>query len=190
MPDDVKKGTSEKIVQYLDSRFVSNEDKKKDKMKGVSQLINQIEKLNINFNLYENLDYDKNQIIIFPIIIYTDSSFMVSGINNYLNKVFRTKILEKKLDAYSVHILTMISTDFFIEKFDYLKTNSKALPSLIHSYYNLKICYNKCAKNANDIIHAQSSFEHILSHKFKPFKKLETTLLNELLEKYKWTYYN
>jgi len=110
---------------------------------------------------------------------------MVPGINNYLNNVFKTKLKEKNLDNYSVHILTMISIDFFIANFDYLKTNFKVLPSLIHSYYNLKICYNKCARNANDIIHAQSSFEHILSHKFKPFKKSETTLLNEIFEKYK-----
>lgn len=184
MPDLVKYGESEKMIDYFQSRFVSNEDKKK----GISQLLYQIKKIDSNIKVYEDLKINKERLIIFPIIIYTDNSFMVPGINRHLDKIFRKKLQLTKNDFFSVHILTMISSEFFIEKFKFLKENNTFLPSLIHSYYNLKCYYEHAAKteaNVNTIIKAESSFEQLLLYKFSNKKRNNLFLVKEIYEKYK-----
>jgi hypothetical protein len=184
MPDLVKYGKSDKVIDYFHSRFVSNENKKK----GISQLLYQIKKIDTNIKVYEDLNINKERLMIFPIIIYTDNSFMVPGINRYLDKIFRKKLQASKNDFFLVHILTMISSEFFIEQFEFLKENKTILPSLIHSYYNLKCYYEHAAKtevNVNTTLKAESAFEQLLSTRFAISKKNSSPLVKEIYEKYK-----
>jgi len=134
MPDKVKNGSYEEIKSYFDTRFIANE---KGKKKGISQLATQIESLSRSLQLYEDfkkLGIHKHRMSIFPIIVVTDYSFMISGLEHYLDIEFK-KLLPKKHGFYQIHNLTIIELDFFQEYHEILNNGIESLPSLIHRHY-------------------------------------------------------
>ena len=116
--DAINSDSVNEIIDAIDKKY--NTEKK-----GIGQLIKHIKKL--CYNPYEELSYEelsyeelklkKRNLVIYPIMIYTDNLFGMPGINNYLNKEFNKKIIKYKLDTeeFEIKPLTFINLNFFID---------------------------------------------------------------------------
>lgn len=171
-----KKETFEEIKELIDTKFILEGNDKK----GVLQLVDQIKKFAANPESFENYNkngVNKNRLIIYPIIIYTDNSLNMYGVNSYLNNVLRTKIkkMEPKL-RFRVQDLVFISYDFFLDSYDIFSREKIDLIFLLNYYYSslFKLRKKTIQKRTNPInLHA--TFEDIV----KPYMVKFPTYKNE-----------
>ena len=87
-----KKKDYDEIKDTIDSRLIKSGNDKK----GVLQLIDQVEKFRDDpegFEPFKSMGINPNRLVIYPIIVYTDNSLNLHGINSYLNGTFRKEIL-------------------------------------------------------------------------------------------------
>lgn len=100
------------IIDKVNEKFVANE---KGKPKGVSQLANVIVNKLDKIKAIEN---DEN-LTVFPVLVYTDSSFDEEGINYHLNNKFREALSKANIaQRIKVKDLVMVNLDslFMFEK--------------------------------------------------------------------------
>ncbi len=124
-------GDRETLFLEFDKKFVSNQS---NKPKGLTQLINAIKDIELNGISFDD-SFSKNELEIYPIILYTDSSFGMEGIN----KMFNEKFLEgiKELDiTVTVKNITFINLSYFEIHEDYFNQNILNLFQLLDSYHN------------------------------------------------------
>ncbi|CAN5481099.1 hypothetical protein BH10BAC2_BH10BAC2_23080 [soil metagenome] len=121
----------EKISSEVSKKLVKNDDHPK----GVTQLVNVIEKIgNDEFEVIDN--FNKNDIVIYPIIVYVDSSFDLPGFNYYMNKEFRKQLTEKSTSfSKNIQDLVLINFDTLIQLQELFLTKSLKLNYCLNEYY-------------------------------------------------------
>ncbi len=155
-----------KIKEAIDAKY--NNPKK-----GTGQLIRNIKKL-IN-EPYKSDNYlekgrKTRNLIIFPIIIYTDKFFGVPGINKYLNEEFDRKLTENNLrnNFKCIKPLTFIGLNFLIDFVD--KASQLKLSELIERYYLELSKRNRKFDKTNDLqdfFDVNDNFETIFYNLYK-----------------------
>lgn len=156
--------------QYIDERFVLSD---REKPKGVKQLVNSIEniyKMNCEFDLLLNdIVKKKQQVKIYPVICHTDFMFSLPGINEYLNVIFGKKLKEKELESNDIRNVTIISLEIL---FDYSMRGGDftSLSKLIERYWG--IIDNRKKKNrkfgsVDNFLATTASFDELYETKFK-----------------------
>lgn len=164
----------EKIKEYIDKRFVQNEG---GKSKGVSQLINQINRLQAN-----GFDFDpkfKNElhakrITIYPIICHNEFNFSMPGINEYLNKLFMDKVSNEAKEKFNIKPLALVNLDIFYDLM--LRGGTfKDVEGFLERYHSIIEARNKQMQrqlNADTFLRAKSSFDEIYNSLFFPELKI------------------
>lgn len=149
----------EQIVAEINKKMVENE---KGRQKGVTQLVNSIEKLsNGEFKKIDNYDFSKA--IIYPIIAYTDLSFSVPGINYLLNKEFQKQIETKGLNRkFQIKRLTMIDLDSLIKFQDIFREKKITINHCLNGYAEYLTSSNILTKATTF-----SQYIHYLTSKMK-----------------------
>lgn len=146
----------EKITAEIFKKLVSNQS---SSPKGVTQLVNVIEK--IRAKEFEKIDrYDFDSTIIYPIIVYVDFSFHLSGINFILNKEFRKQLLERKIrKEENVKNLILIDLDTFIKFQDLFRNKTLTINNCLNEYYDSCRKENLFDRTAsfNTFIHSKTS---------------------------------
>ncbi|MBS0645506.1 MAG: hypothetical protein JSR97_02800 [Verrucomicrobia bacterium] len=121
----------ETLFNEFDKKFVANE---KNKAKGITQLINAVKDIEANGVLFDEA-VNGNQIEVFPIVVYTDHSFGIDG----LNKVYKVKFGEatNQLSFNKVRLkdITFINLNFFEIREDYLAKGLLDLFILLEQYH-------------------------------------------------------
>lgn len=163
MPSKVKSGQIEEIEKYINNRFGG----------AVNQLEKQIQK--INNSTYETikLPYPKERIFVYPIIIYTDKSFSMLGINSFLSKKLKEILSKKENDFFHMWDLNMIHIDFFIQHKNILQKNPKLFISLLNDAYhsrNAAMTSAQITLKTSDVINALSYFEEQIGDKLMKIK--------------------
>jgi hypothetical protein len=127
-------GDYTQICSEIFKKLVSNQE---GDAKGVSQLINSIKKIrNGEFNKFD--DYDFNNVIIYPIIVYIDFSFNISGINYILNQEFRKKIDDSIIiNSENIKDLVLIDLDSLIKFQDLFRDKTLKINNCLNEYYDL-----------------------------------------------------
>jgi hypothetical protein len=122
------------IQSEVFKKLVSNQE---GAAKGVTQLINSIKKLRKgDFNKFDN--YDFNNVIIYPIIVYVDFSFNISGINYILNKEFHKQIDANKIaNSRNIKNLVLIDLDSLIKFQDLFRDKTLKINNCLNEYYDL-----------------------------------------------------
>lgn len=150
MSDLVKESTGEKIEEYLHENFFETID---GQPKGITQLLNQIIELNNNPNYVENYNEYGLQIsnlIVFPIIVYTDNTFSFPTINYNLSQKFKEKINNLNTNFFLIYNPTLIGMETLIKYYNYIKNNPTKIVSLLHSYSQYLAMYSDSfRKNPN-----------------------------------------
>jgi hypothetical protein len=121
-----------KIVDAVFTKMVQNQG---GKDKGIAQLINSIEKLgNGDFECLD--DISKIKPIVYPIIVYTDLSFNIPGINLLLEQKFREEIKNKGLDKkLDIRKLVLIDIDCLIKFQDLFREKKLTLNHVLNGYH-------------------------------------------------------
>jgi len=158
-----KKQNYSEIKDILRNRFVKSNDSKK----GILQLLDQIEKLAENpkeFEDFNDLSKNTNQLVIYPIIIYTDPALTLHGINSYLNKIFKDELAKLKPKIkFRVQDLILISYDFFFDAADLFRRRRIDLVYLLNYYYTKQFERRKrILKEKKNPIDIHSPFEEIV----------------------------
>ncbi|WP_431199635.1 hypothetical protein ACQ86K_01205 [Mucilaginibacter sp. P19] len=104
-----------KLNAYLDKKFVQSEN---DQPKGVGQLVNQIElfiKQSFTFDKELYRLHEDGDIMIFPVIVYSDFNFSLPGVNNYLNYKMMRLLQEVKGQRLTIAPLVMINLETILD---------------------------------------------------------------------------
>lgn len=94
-------------IKEIDKKFIKNE---RGRPKGVNQLVNALEHISVG-----NIEFDSNarkDIIIYPIIIYTDDAMGMDGINSIYRHRYDNIVKERNIIA-STCDLTFINLSYF-----------------------------------------------------------------------------
>lgn len=135
---------SSKVKHSYDFKTIKDEifmklvENQNQSPKGVTQLVNVIEKLkNDEFSKFDEYDYSKT--IIYPIIIYIDHSFDLAGINYLLNKEFKNIVKERNFSNQDrIKDLTLIDLDTFIKFQDLFRNKKLKINNCLNEYSLLK----------------------------------------------------
>lgn len=121
----------ETIKASIYEKLVENS---KGTSKGVKQLTAVIQKIrDKEFNKFD--DYNFDDTIIYPIIVFTDFSFNTAGVNYMLNKEFREVLENQKVKLRAkIKNLILIDLDDFIKYQDLFRDKKIKLNNLFNGY--------------------------------------------------------
>jgi hypothetical protein len=129
----VKNGADkEKLFVELEKKFVANQT---NKPKGVTQLLNALKDINDNSVSFDN-SVPKSELEIYPIIIYTDTTFGIEGINKYFKEKFTKEIERLELQNIVVKDVTFINLNYFEINEDYFNQNYLDIFNVLNGYFD------------------------------------------------------
>lgn len=124
----------ETIRQKLYNTFVFNEE---GKSKGVKQLANVIEKKLPEIISRIDTAVPNGKLKIYPVLVYTDGSFDIEGINYYLNGEFR-KVIGSVDDRFQVKDLVMVNLNLLMKLENYFRNGKIDLDKVMNEYLAFK----------------------------------------------------
>jgi len=122
----------EKLFAEFDKKFVANQT---NKPKGITQLINAIRDIDANSVSFDS-SVPKGELEIYPVIVYTDSSFGIEGINKKFKEKFIIEIQKLELKNIVVKDVTFINLNFFEIREDYFAKQLLNLFQMLDSYHD------------------------------------------------------
>lgn len=105
----------EKLFAEFDKKFSANQT---GKPKGITQLLNAVQDI-ANKGVSFDSTFRKDKIEIYPVIVYTDSSFGIEGINKIFKEKFNEQIKKLKVENVIVRDVVFINLNFFEVREDY-----------------------------------------------------------------------
>lgn len=126
----IKSGTYSDIREQIDKKIGGD--------KGIGQLAKLIIKLQEDINVFEpglSATVSKGRIDVYPIILVYDAAFSMPGMNDYLNRTFKTML--PKTDFY-VHNLIVVDVDYLLGNYDNFLQSRKDLFKMMQQYYRVK----------------------------------------------------
>ena len=124
----------ETIRQKLYNTFVFNEE---GKPKGVKQLAHVIEKKLPEILSIIDTAVPNGKLKIYPVLVYTDGSFDIEGINYYLNGEFR-KVIGSVDDRFQVKDLVMVNLNLLMKLENYFRNGKIDLDKVVNEYLAFK----------------------------------------------------
>ena len=124
----------ETIRQKLYNTFVFNEE---GKPKGVKQLAHVIEEKLPEILSIIDTAVPNGKLKIYPVLVYTDGSFDIEGINYYLNGEFR-KVIGSVDDRFQVKDLVMVNLNLLMKLENYFRNGKIDLDKVVNEYLAFK----------------------------------------------------
>lgn len=166
-----KKESFEEIKELIEKKFIKEGDDKK----GILQLLDQVKKLDCNplgFEDFISIGINPKRLVVYPIVIYTDNSLNMYGVNSYLNSAFRNEIktTEPKI-KFRVQDLVFISYDFFLDSYDVLKRRKIDFVYLMNYYYSTLFHIRKSTlMNRESPFYLHATFEDVVKSYMTRFR--------------------
>lgn len=150
----------EKIESEIFKKLVENQN---SSAKGVTQLVNVVEKIRANeFEKFDKYKFDNT--IIYPVIVYVDFSFNLGGINFILNKEFRKQLKEREIkNTSNIKNLILIDLDSFIKFQDLFRNKTLKLNNCLNEYYEY-------VQSPKDVFNRISTFNMFIHNKTAKLK--------------------
>ncbi len=121
----------EKLFAEFDKKFSANQA---GKAKGITQLLNAVQDIDKSGISFDN-SAQKEQIEIYPVIVYTDSSFGMEGINKIFKERFSEQIKKLKIQNVTVKDVVFINLNFFEVREDYFSKKILDLFNMLDGFY-------------------------------------------------------
>ncbi|WP_159477582.1 hypothetical protein [Dyadobacter sp. 3J3] len=124
------------FVSTIDQNFLASKAGN-SKNKGFLQILKQIDFLvSEDPDLRQQLEIRSTaKMNIYPVILYSDPNFDISGVNEYVNKNFEAAINDKRHLVQSIRPITLINVNTFVKYFAHLKQKPSRLTDLIADYF-------------------------------------------------------
>lgn len=147
--------------------------------KGIRQLINSIK--NIRDSQFNNAEldlYDNERSTIYPIIVHTDCSFEVEGVNYLLKERFEMLLNENVIkDRYLIKSIILVNLDTLISLQDLFHSRTLKLSSCINEYLD----YTNSKRNQLNQIYPFDKF--LMEQAFqKGYKNLAPNEFKSMIE--------
>lgn len=157
-----------KIKEAIDIKYNSDS-------KGTGQIVKQLKSLvtkPFENRSYKEIGIKQKNLVIYPIMIYTDRVFGMSGVSNYLQEELEVKVSLSNLSSYfhKIQPLSFISLDFLIEFSSILHANPKLFKEIIDHYINNLYTRAKKFSITNDTLDLfmmVDNFEEVINDKYK-----------------------
>lgn len=118
------------IWAELVKKFISNES---NSAKGITQLVNTIE--SIQQGKFAAIDtFNKDEVIIYPILVFTDFVLNVSGVNYLLNLEMRRLLKERNIPDNNVKNLVLIDLDELVKFQDLFRSKALKINNCLNEY--------------------------------------------------------
>lgn len=160
----------EKIKEYIDRRFVKTEG---GKAKGITQLINQINRLYANeFEFDEKFknELHSKKVTIYPVICHNEFNFSMPGINEYLNTQFVNGLSTEVKGKFDIKPLLLINLDVLYDLM--LRGGTfKEVEAFLERYHRIIESRNRQMQkqlHADNFLRAKSSFDEMYNSLFFP----------------------
>ena len=173
--DDYDKIVKELLEQFEHSTEEKSTRKIKDQPKGITQLLNVIEKnLDVIIERSDKIE-SSDDLNVFPIIIYQDCNFDIEGVNYILNNRFQELLKSRNIpDRYIIQNLVMFSLTTLIQLEDFFSEGKLNLEQIIMDY-----CFNGSLSERNKTIPFE---KHILRYgKIKGYNQENTKRYNDII---------
>ncbi len=121
----------EKLFAELEKKFLANQA---NKPKGITQLLNAIKDIDDNSVSFDN-SIPNCGLEIHPIIVYTDSTFGIEGVNKYFKEKFKNVIDSSGLKNIVVNDVTFINLNYFEIHEDYFNKKHLDFFKVLLGYY-------------------------------------------------------
>lgn len=121
----------ESLYDEFDKKFDKNQN---GKPKGITQILNAIQDISDNNIIFETLP-EFQEIEIYPVIVYTDFTFGVEGLNAIFKERFKERLGKISTKNYKVHDITFINLSYFELHEDYLSKGILNIFDLINIYH-------------------------------------------------------
>lgn len=172
----------EEIKQEVFKKLVENE---KSKPKGVSQLLNVIDKINQGGFSFDNFapKFGK-RLFIYPILVYSDDFFMIEGMQQIVSQFFKDKLNSEVVKRQNIKDVVLISLSDLIDIKYAVTKGHITFESLLNIYYEeAKKRRKKRFKTPEDVYRQQPRFRELIDS-YLPEVDLEERIKNtiELLE--------
>ncbi|MBL7840572.1 MAG: hypothetical protein JNJ75_10560 [Cyclobacteriaceae bacterium] len=158
----IQDGSYNAVKVEIDKKF--NTDKK-----GIAQLVKHIAHLEKNHfepRSFEELNLKRRNLVIFPVVLYTDMQFGMPGIGQYLSTEFEKRMHKDLTKTFkTIKPLTMLNLSFFTDNMDLVTGENK------HSLKHIILCYQRTLKKRN-------------SNKLTSNPVDNSILMNESIEQY------
>lgn len=147
----LRKGNKIALIENKDQLFVKNPDylsirnelhSKLVDPKGVKQLINIIEKLKQNPYIIESSleqDYNPTQLKFYPILIVSDSTFTLTGMEDYVQREFNQKLKSLGNLPFKVFPVIILDVHTLMNFHDILAMGKTDIFTLIDEFYQQKV---------------------------------------------------
>lgn len=150
----IKKALSEKLETAIDLKKGTEKDV------GIVQLLNSIKLICDDHYRHVGIDdFDTQQLMIYPIIVHTETSLEADGVNYYLNQRLLHHIQLTSLPQRRIKPLVMINLNTLIFYQDYFASHKLNLAGCIKSY----LSHISTGKPENKLF----SFDEHLKHSLK-----------------------
>jgi hypothetical protein len=174
--DTINSLSTEKIEVDLNKKFNSDN-------KGTGQIISQINKLSTDKLFNDNLEQKgikKNNIRIYPIIVYTDIFYNLPGFNAYLKKEFNQRLNKTTLRSSfkKIENITFINYSFLLQNLVKFNKQERNLQEVIVSYHNViekRIQKYKVEPSPNNFIAMYDPVEEFFRIKYDSLYNLGLT---------------
>jgi len=134
---EVEKELREKFWYY---DYIDEKGKSKVNSKAVRQLKNSVKSILSKSFMFDQ-EYESNDLIIYPILLFLDRSLDTPGVNDILNHWFQIELANDSFIVQSkatIMPLTTIDFDTLVQYQDVLSDNDLILEKLIPTYWNWK----------------------------------------------------
>ena len=169
-------GEFEKIKLSIIEKF---EETSTGQKKGIRQIINSIKYIrNSQFNRPELDLYDHEVSTIYPILVHTDCSFEVEGVNYILNERFETLLNKEKIkNQHLIKNIILVNLDTLISLQDLFYNRKLKLSSCINEYLD----YTNSKRNQLNQIYPFDKF--LMEQAFqKGYKNLAPNEFKSMIE--------
>lgn len=128
----VKNGADKaKLFAELEKKFLANQS---NKPKGVTQLLNAIKDIEDNSVSFDS-SIPKTDLEIYPVIVYTDATFGIEGVNKYFKEKFAKEIENLKLKNVIVKDVAFINLNYFEIHEDYFNQKYLDVYKVLNGYF-------------------------------------------------------
>jgi hypothetical protein len=182
-----KKADYHSIKKVLDSKLINDQ--------GATQLVELIRKFKEDYLYIEGglgQHYTEDQLVVYPIIVVTDSAFALTGMEDYVNNAFQEKLEEIGELPFIVNRLVIIDLYSLMNLHDPIALGEKDFFELLDAYFieknTLIETSRKPGASTSDISAQFQGFSELVGYKNRPVdptQNIEGTLKYKMFEELK-----
>lgn len=150
--------SSSQVIESRSYEHIKNsvDQKYNNKKKGTGQLLKHIKLLleeNFEERSFESLKLKRRNLIIYPILLYTDDFYSLPGVSLYLQEQFRTEVVKKELSGAFKQIkpLGFFNLNFLLENIHFLIRKESSLQIILDSAFDKLKQREKRFRNNNSL---------------------------------------